>query len=96
MENLKADFNFDLLEIDGTISKTIVKDLISTQLAFIKSQNIDPVTAFEWTLQVKQKGFLTFSSSSELEKLTKFIKEESELFPYIKGFVLTELKKQNK
>jgi len=92
---LKADFGFDLLDPEGTVNETKVKDLISSQLAYVKSDDIDPITAFEWTLQIKREGFLVFSSSAEYDKLVKFIKEKSEIVPYVKGFILTELKKQN-
>lgn len=92
---LKADFGFDLLEFDGSVSKSSTKELVAAQLGFVKSEEIDPVTAFEWCLQIKREGFLVFSSSSEYDKLVKFIKEKSEFVPYVKGFILTELKRQN-
>lgn len=94
---LKADFNFDFIDLDGQIKKEIeIKQLMAFGLAVTKSINIDALTAFEWALKIKKDGFIIFSSSAEHEKFMKFLEIEYENSPFVKGFIISELKKQNK
>ena len=96
IKTLRADFGFDFIDLDGEVKKEVnIKDAVAGGLASIKS-DIDPLTAYEWALKIKKEGFIVFSSSAEFDKIKTFIEKEwTNAAPYLKGFILTELKKQN-